>query len=797
MRPVICLWFFLLIFTASPPASYAKNKSQAGGKGTQTKTEKQKKLELKKDQTTKNTAKPKQNVTKQKEKLKTTQENGKTKQKRALQKSPPPLNKSKSFSEPKLVYNDPQILQAVSHANDRMFDSAKVLLLSALSRPVKHKERATLLLAHVMMQTKDYESAINLLNELEQSSLPVADWVLLIKGKALFALGRFKEAREALQRVPKSSSRYDEAKKLLGDCMMALGDAQGAEAIFKELVDSGKKEASILVKYAGALQAQGKTEEAVKILRNGYFSNTGANRAPFLSALGPLLEGMEATAQEKVLEAKANIQAFKYEEAKSAAEEAIRNATDDKTRCEALLLRARALSGLRKYSDAVDEFSRVLSGACKDLVDAPYALFHAIRSAMRASSNDKAWEFYQTLTKKFGDSSFCDDVAVWFARGAIRQGEYETARKILVEALSKWPQGDMAMEARWLLTLTSILEKRYTEAKKEMEKALSETQDPLAGSRFCYFLAWTDLATGNKAKARQRFYECSVSYPMTFYGFLASMRAGVLEQKVALKTDKSGDEDPQKAGNASSDYPEGLRNAVWLYESGLFQLAGEEVSSFEPSSFEEAVMKTLILAKAKSATQAFRFADIALKRFPVTPPSDNNRGFFEIAFPRPYQDEVQRAAKESHIDPYLIYAVMREESAFNPDALSPAGAVGLLQLMPATAEMVAKKFKLKVSRQSLYQPSINIRLGARFLSELEKSLKHPFFVIAAYNAGAGAITRWQKENPSVPFDLFVELIGAEETRNYVKKVFSSYCAYHLLYDQAKPFLKVELGHVQH
>jgi len=800
MKPFLCIFFPFLIFTAQSEVLYAKDKSDEG-KSAKTKKQVQKsskQIKPKKVNPPQMNKKPKHEKKKEKGKAKKLEENDKTKAKTPHQKAPPRLEPKKTAWEPRLVYDDDQVLQAVSHINEKMFESGKVLLLSALSRPIQHKERVKLLLAYVHLQAKEFEHALSILDELEQFRLPINDIVFFLKGKALFELGRYKESSEALARVPQSSSRYTEARLLLGDCFMAQGDASGAEAIYKELLDTGKKDTSVMTKYAGALQAQGKTEEAVKILRIGYFSNIGAGRAPFLSALNTIVESLEASPEEKVLEARAYIAGFRFKEAMEAAQDAARIATDAKTRCEALALAARALSGQRKYREAVEEFEKILFGDCKDLVDAPYSLYHAIRSAMRASLNEKAWKFYETLTKEYSDSSFCDDVAVWFARGALRRGEYKLARKILFDALSRWPQGDMAMEARWLVALSFIMEKRYADARKVIEMALSKTQDPLSGSRFCYFLAWTDLVSGKTHKARQEFYKCNIAYPMTFYGFLAGMRAEKKgEKKLASEPGESSSKRRDGGRDASNGFPQPLRNAIWLYESGLFALAGEEANLFEPSSFEEAVVKSLILAKTRSGTQVFKIADSALKKFVVSQPLDENRAFFEIAFPMPYQNEVQRAAKESHVDPLLIYAVMREESAFSPQAVSPAGAIGLLQLMPATAQTVAKKLKLNLEKRSLFEPATNIRLGARFLSELKKSLGHPFFVIAGYNAGPGAVMRWKKENPNVPPDLFVELIGAEETRNYVKKVFSSYCAYHLLYDKKKPFLKVELGHGLH
>jgi soluble lytic murein transglycosylase len=126
---------------------------------------------------------------------------------------------------------------------------------------------------------------------------------------------------------------------------------------------------------------------------------------------------------------------------------------------------------------------------------------------------------------------------------------------------------------------------------------------------------------------------------------------------------------------------------------------------------------------------------------------------------------------------------MREESALDPRALSWAGALGLCQLMPATAREVAGKLKLKSPYTAdLLEPELNIRLGARYLSDLvirAKGIKQ--YALAGYNAGEGSVARWKNENPKAALDEWVENIPVQETRAYVKRVLRSYNTYKLLY----------------
>ena len=124
---------------------------------------------------------------------------------------------------------------------------------------------------------------------------------------------------------------------------------------------------------------------------------------------------------------------------------------------------------------------------------------------------------------------------------------------------------------------------------------------------------------------------------------------------------------------------------------------------------------------------------------------------------------------------------MREESAFVAGVESRANAIGLMQLILPTAKSMAARIKVTATPETLRKPETNIRLGAAFLSILMKEFKEPILAIPGYNAGGGAIRGWLANHPGVPLDVFVESFGAQETRDYARKVFESYAAYRYLY----------------
>lgn len=156
----------------------------------------------------------------------------------------------------------------------------------------------------------------------------------------------------------------------------------------------------------------------------------------------------------------------------------------------------------------------------------------------------------------------------------------------------------------------------------------------------------------------------------------------------------------------------------------------------------------------------------------------------DIRFPLAYRETVEKAASNTELENTFIYAIARQESAFSEKARSSAGAMGLMQLMPATARQTARKGGIKKHRDSLlFDPEYNISLGSRYLDELfEKYNGNRILAAAAYNAGPHRVNSWIKDSPAdIPFDVWIETIPFKETRGYVQNVlaFSVIYAYRL------------------
>jgi soluble lytic murein transglycosylase len=158
--------------------------------------------------------------------------------------------------------------------------------------------------------------------------------------------------------------------------------------------------------------------------------------------------------------------------------------------------------------------------------------------------------------------------------------------------------------------------------------------------------------------------------------------------------------------------------------------------------------------------------------------------FWTFLYPRAFWEWVDHYARQSRLDPYLVTAIIREESAFAPKALSRAGARGLMQLMPGTAAQVAKENNIRNSLD-LDTPAPNIALGTRYLAKLHDEFGGNLaLTLASYNAGPHVVRRWVGTlQSSQDLEAFIEDIPYPETRRYVKRVLGSYDRYRTLYGQ--------------
>lgn len=151
-------------------------------------------------------------------------------------------------------------------------------------------------------------------------------------------------------------------------------------------------------------------------------------------------------------------------------------------------------------------------------------------------------------------------------------------------------------------------------------------------------------------------------------------------------------------------------------------------------------------------------------------------------YPLKYGEYVEKYSREYDIDPYMVYAIIKAESNFNPDAKSASDAVGLMQIMEATAIETANKMELDVAEEDLFDPELNIKIGLKYFADLLSKYDNNYYLaIIAYNAGIGNVDKWIEEG-TIKYDASdIENVPFKETNNYVRKILRDYDIYKDLY----------------
>jgi soluble lytic murein transglycosylase len=225
--------------------------------------------------------------------------------------------------------------------------------------------------------------------------------------------------------------------------------------------------------------------------------------------------------------------------------------------------------------------------------------------------------------------------------------------------------------------------------------------------------------------------------------------------------------------------------AVELLRLGFPEAVSSELLAVNRTNLPSENVRLLVQLLSVSGDErgAHAVARVALRRDLSGRITPETRPVWEVAYPNAFRELIEKHTAAAGVEPDLLQALMREESALDPKALSWAGALGLTQLMPSTAQAVARQLKLKkVTTQALLEPDLNIRLGAQYLGSLIKRFSgHTPYAVGSYNAGPNAIDRWRADRPGVPLDAWVEEVPIAETRGYIKRVLRSYNTYQLLY----------------
>jgi soluble lytic murein transglycosylase len=428
--------------------------------------------------------------------------------------------------------------------------------------------------------------------------------------------------------------------------------------------------------------------------------------------------------------------------------------------------------------------------------------YYAARSLARQNLDSEALERFVTLAR--GRGAFADHAQYQLARLKWQTGQRETSIVELESYLRRYAKGGRNLaRAAYDLAIFRLVARDGQGALTRLLPLRKQASDPKERARLDELLGVAYEFQNDPSRAEESFRSAIVSDPLSLAATLAAGRLTSLglSPQQSLEPSQIGTE-----AATTADLPDAVRR---LDQIGLSREAEDALYPLirQEQNLDEARKKQAecyLFNQLERAERGYRVAQQnasarELRYAPVGP----HRWHWECLFPRPHRSSVQFATADTTVPSALIYAVMRQESAFRSDVVSPAGAVGLMQLMPATATRVAALLDVNLDPAELRAPKINVHLGARYLAHLwdlfgqqktqpnqnrdsEVAIKAPRdlgrlgLAVLAYNAGPHAVQRWVQLFGDLPIDLFFAAVPYEETRNYGYRVLSNLARYEVL-----------------
>lgn len=357
------------------------------------------------------------------------------------------------------------------------------------------------------------------------------------------------------------------------------------------------------------------------------------------------------------------------------------------------------------------------------------------------------------------------------------------------------PESSAGVWASWRLAWRALREGRWEAAAAGLAELRARQTDARGwsrgrlGAKALYWEAVARERGGQRSEAQALRRRLVDDTGLSYYGVLAL--AGRNREDVASPASWAGPGGSLSSTAAAEQALRALgvdparRAARALLQAGLVHRARHELRELlRADLLTPAEVDALASLHAACGDVSLAYRTLRFRGDFSAWPDESTRGRWELFHPRPFATLVQAAARWEGQDPFLLWAVMRQESGFLPSARSGAGAVGLLQLLPVTgramaAEVGAVRWK---GPHQLLDPEVNIRLGAHFLARLLRRYDgHLGRALAAYNAGPGYVDRWCERFGGLRPDEWVEEVPIERAQGYVKQVLEAYAVYHHLY----------------
>jgi soluble lytic murein transglycosylase len=663
--------------------------------------------------------------------------------------------------------------------------------LEALPDSEKARPEVRYVRARVDLARDDAAAALPLLEGLETLLPLLTEAIGQYRAQAKLAVGPFAEAGEWFAARASPSALADAAR-----AFEKAKDPKRALIAIERVVANGKRtraqEAEVRALRVRIADPPGDAER----IDARWLATSGADVSPVdgLSLVARVDPAHPLIAQELMLRARVLSEAGRTDEALHAIDSAGLASGAERV---SDLDRARARgAALFRTRERWIEAARVLSECAA--AGGPHAAedaFHAARALSRADHDEEATSGYMEVERRFPKSTWAEDAAFFVPYLRMLHAEWQACASGFDAYLRAHPKGHREGDARRDGGLCKLFAGDAKGARATFERLSDDRgMDSLGAARMATMAALAALRDGDRTHAVARWTDVARSHPLSWPALVA--RARLAEAGVALPPvidAASAAPDPVAPLSVAMPAPADMLHAIGLEADAEAELRDREAAITAGAGSRLSELLCIAYGQIGRARRRYQIAQTLPSAMFSVSPDARTRWAWDCAFPSPYSGPVRAAEVAEALPPGLLWAVMRQESGFDPDAVSPAHAVGLMQLLPETARPIAEELSLVQSDARLTSPPFAIRVGARALHKLLDRFHGDVpLAVAAYNGGVDAVERWLSRAPGMQLDTFIERIPYDETRDYVGRVMTNLAHYGYLLHGEEGVVQIEL-----
>ena len=430
------------------------------------------------------------------------------------------------------------------------------------------------------------------------------------------------------------------------------------------------------------------------------------------------------------------------------------------------------------------------------------SLYYLGRALTNLNLDNDAISYYQKLIELFSASNYSDDALYRTGRIYSLKGDFNNAAIYFQRVPSEYPNGDKLPDALWELALIQYRSADYNSAKTTFSNYASSYKGTSLEEKGLFWQAKCHQKLGDNDSAAELYQKIIDLSSYSYYTFASGKMLAEMNKEVKIE-EINNELNPENPGIADiipdiysileeeSYIKDGeinhINKAIELLKLEFFNSASLEIEAGS-GEIKENPARTLEIAtlflKSNNYSNSIKIIHKNFKQLK----SELNEPYMDylyyLYYPYGYKEAVQKYSSQYNLDPLFTLAVMRQESLFQPDAGSYAGAQGLMQIMPATGEGIAGQIGISnYNVNLLLDPDTNIRMGTYYLrQQLDNFGQNEFYCVGAYNGGPGRMSEWVSERGEMDIDEFIESVSYEQSREYIKIVMGNYYFYQMLYD---------------